>query len=95
MNRCNNSELITEVLLQLVVKNQYAVDIVSLIPKIGQIAQENIQLSKTINHILENTNYLTSRSISWSALDDNDREVISNFFEYLYFTSPQFLKEVK
>lgn len=88
-------DLITgsNILTQLAQKHYYAKVIVGIIPDVVHLINENELLHKTMRHILSQINTDTDISISWSQLDKNEKEVINNFFDYLYFTSEQFLKE--
>lgn len=88
-------DLITssDILMQLAKKHYYAKVIVGIIPDVVHLINENELLHKTMRHILSQINTDTDISISWSQLDKNEKEVINNFFDYLYFTSEQFLKE--
>lgn len=81
------------ILVQLARKHYYANGIVSIIPDIVHLINENEQLHKTMCHIMKQIDRTKNPDITWSQLKDADMEVIDNFFDYLYFTSPQFLKE--
>jgi hypothetical protein len=84
----------SEILTQLAQQHYYAKDILGTIPGIMHLVNENEQLHSTIIHILNQIDFSKSHSVKWSQLGQNEKNVIDNFFDYLYFTSPQFLKEV-
>ena len=95
MDKSLDPAIITEILLQLIVGHHYERSIIAAIPNIAFLINQNAQLTSLFKSILSHTYYMTSREISWSSLNPNEQDIINNFFEYLYFTSPQFLKEVK
>lgn len=91
----HNLDLITgtEILTQLAREHYYASVIVSIIPEIAHLINDNNQLNKIMVNIVKQVNLDETYSVSLSQLDEDEREVIDNFFDYLYFTSAQFLEE--
>jgi hypothetical protein len=93
----SNLDLVTgtDILTQLAREHYYASVIVSIIPEIAHLINENEQLHKTMVNILKQINFDETHSVTWSQLEDDEMEVIDNFFDYLYFTSTTFLEEAR
>lgn len=83
----------TEILTQLAREHYYASVIVSIIPEIAHLINDNEQLHKIMVNIVKQIDFDETLSVTWSQLNEDEREVIGNFFDYLYFTSTQFLEE--
>lgn len=94
MNTPITGEIMVEMLNQLVVKHYYATKIVPLISELTSFIALNEQLRQTLEEIADKNNFRTKHQINWSELNSAQRKVINCFFDYLYFTSPQFLKDI-
>ena len=95
MNNDLNTEVILDILLQLLVGHYYEPDIITLIPQVAPLVNKNKQLTQVFKTILTRTEYSHSKKIHWDDLSVTDQKILNDFFEYLYFTSPDFLKEIK
>lgn len=94
MNKPITGEIMVEMLSQLVTKHYYAAEIIPLISGLTSFIVQNEQLRQTLEEIANKTNFLSEHQLHWSHLNPDEREIINCFFDYLYFTSPQFLKDV-
>jgi len=93
MNDEITGEIMAQMLMQLSHSHFYGKNIVNLTTTLAPFIHTNKQLTKLLKRCAQQCDFQTNRIISWSNLDKDDRKIISCFFDYLYFTSPQFLKE--
>ena len=88
-------EIITKLLLILVIKSPYAAAIIAEVPKASRLVNENIDLNNACSDILKHSDFLQTFRLNYSPQIKPAIEIINNFFEYLYFTSQEFLDGVK
>lgn len=88
-------EVVRDILLILAVNSKYAPEIINDIPSIAFLANENESLNKALKKIIDNTHDQQSHTISLCKDNKDAIELIHNFFEYIYFTSSHFLKDLK
>ncbi|HHT0594226.1 TPA: hypothetical protein ACTXXA_002577 [Legionella anisa] len=87
-------EIMVEMLNQLVTKHYYATQIIPLISELASFIALNQQLRQTLEEIANKNNFQSNHQVNWSELNSDQRKIINCFFDYLYFTSPQFLRDV-
>ena len=85
----------TEILTQLAREHYYASVIVGIIPEIAHLINDSEQLHRIMGNIVKQIDFDETHSVTWSLLEEDEMEVIDNFFDYLYFTSPKFLEETQ
>ncbi|WED42183.1 hypothetical protein [Legionella cardiaca] len=86
-------KLMVDMLALLAPKHYYGRRVMTLIPELACFIAENYQLQQTLANLAEKTDFVTTHQLHWSQLNKNEKKVINSFFDYLYFTSPQFLKD--
>lgn len=93
MNQKINSEIMTEMLTQLAQSHFYGKTVANLTSDLGAFISSNIQLHELLDRCARQCDFLNTRVISWSDLGKDDKRILNCFFDYLYFTSPQFIKD--
>ncbi|AMP88932.1 hypothetical protein AXF35_04195 [Legionella pneumophila subsp. pascullei] len=83
-----------EMLGQLVTKHYYGKEIIPLISELASFIAQNEQLQQTLEEIADKNDFLSEHQLHWSELNPDEQQIINSFFDYLYFTSPQFLKDL-
>ncbi|KTC85511.1 hypothetical protein [Legionella brunensis] len=82
-----------DMLTQLAPQHYYGQQVINLIPELSCFIAENYQLQQTLTDVAEKTNFQSNQQLDWPQLNKNEKDIINSFFDYLYFTSPQFLKD--
>lgn len=93
MNQKISSEIMIEMLIQLAPSHFYGKTVANLIGDLGTAISSNIQLNEVLGRCAKQCNFQNTSIISWSDLGKDDKRTLNSFFDYLYFTSPQFIKD--
>lgn len=93
MNHEITSAIMAEMLTQLAQSHFYGKTVVNLTDELKPFISTNIQLHELLERCARQCNFQNTRVISWSDLGKDDKRILNCFFDYLYFTSPQFIKD--
>ncbi|VEB35702.1 Uncharacterised protein [Legionella sainthelensi] len=93
MSNVITGEMMVEMLNQLAQGHFYEKTVMGLTDTLASFINANNQLHELLERCAKKSNFQNTRTISWSDLGSDDKKIINCFFDYLYFTSPQFLKD--
>lgn len=83
-----------ELLSYLLNKNTYAKHIKVYQDQLAHIAENNEQIKSVLSSLLTKSNFKIDHEIKLSEFP-YEKEVINDFFEYIYFASDEFLKKAR